>query len=98
MMTVGDFWSHVAQYRRQVGGSVTSGGRGIQRNAAVGGKPNSPHLLDLGADVVHDGGTSDAARELIARGLGLTLVIEGDHDHLQPVDWNLRVRSTTARA
>ena len=96
MMTVGDFWSAVATYRRRVGGSVTSGGRSAQRNASVGGKLNSPHLLDLGADLVHDESSSDAARDVIARGLGLTLVIEGDHDHLQPMDWNQRASTRTA--
>jgi hypothetical protein len=98
MMTVSDFWGAVATYRRRIGGSVTSGGRTLERNATVGGKPNSPHLLDLGADVVHDGAVSDAARDLMARGLGLTLIIEGDHDHLQPLDWHQRVRPVTGHA
>jgi len=97
MMTVTDFWSAVVEYRRRVNGSVTSGGRSAARNAAVGGKVNSSHLIDLGADVVSDGSLSDAARDVLARGLGLQLIIEGDHDHLQPLDWNLRGRPTTAR-
>lgn len=87
MITVADFWGQVAMYRRAVKGSVTSGGRSLERNNQVGGVPNSPHLLDLGADIVHDGAMPAAQRETLARGLGLTLVVEGDHDHLQPIDW-----------
>ena len=98
MITVADFWGQVALYRRAVGGSVTSGGRSPNRNAQVGGKPNSAHLLDLAADVVPDGLTSDAARETLARGLGLMLIIEADHDHLQPMEWGRQLTQRPERA
>jgi hypothetical protein len=98
MMTVAEFWGQVAAYRRAVAGSVTSGGRSPNRNARVGGKPNSAHLLDLGADVIHDGLTSGPARETLARGLGLRLIVEDDHDHLQPLDWGVQGAAKPERA
>jgi hypothetical protein len=98
VITVSDFWGQVALYRRAVGGSVTSGGRSPDRNRQVGGVPNSSHLLDLGADLVHDGRMPADQRETLARGLGLTLIVEGDHDHLQPIDWGRSVTQQQQRA
>jgi hypothetical protein len=66
-------------------GSVTSWGRTTERNAAVNGHAHSLHMVWLGGDV----GYSPHPRPPLARArkaaqqLGLRLVREDDHDHLQ---------------
>lgn len=80
---VADFAVAVYRYCRAVSGSVTSWLRSVPRNAAVGGKPNSAHLAGLGADVVVESRMSTDDRHRLAAELGLRLIVESDHDHLQ---------------
>jgi hypothetical protein len=47
----------------------------------------SPHLCWLGADVVYDGPAPEHGARWAMR-LDLKLIREGDHDHLQPLDWD----------
>lgn len=86
-MTVGAFWTAVYDYCRILGGSVTSGPRSHQRNAAVGGVLDSPHVFGLGADVVYDVVPDEARRRRVGLRYGLLVLVEADHDHLQPLDW-----------
>lgn len=89
-MTPEEFGALVVRYRRFIGGSVTSWGRSYHHNQAVGGVPHSPHLEDRGADVRNEGGLSAESRTAYAHSLGLQLIVEKDHDHLQPLDWTPR--------
>lgn len=87
-MTRGEFADAVYTYCLLTGGSTTSGIRSTKRNAAVGGVAYSPHRFGLGQDVVYDDYPSahpDGPE--IAKRLGLRVLREGDHDHLQPADW-----------
>jgi hypothetical protein len=63
--------------------SETSGFRTEKRNELVGGAPNSRHLVGLGRDIVPDdpSRTDDVCQA--ARRLGLWVLVEGDHIHLQ---------------
>jgi len=69
------------------GGSVTSWKRTVRHNTEVGGVPNSAHLYGLGFDVVYDARPPLAATMERARRLGLKLIREDDHDHIQPWNW-----------
>lgn len=82
-MTPSQFANAALAYCAATGGSVTSWGRTAKRNAAVGGVANSAHLLWLAVDVVYDEPLDVAHRKSLATRLGLTLIDEGDHDHLQ---------------
>lgn len=83
-MTIHQFADKLISYCYAVQGSVTSWGRTRKRNAEKGGVLDSSHRLWLGADVVlDDNAITIAERELIAKRLGLTLIVEGNHDHLQ---------------
>jgi hypothetical protein len=86
-MTRHDFVEAAVLYCQVTGASVTSWGRTTARNAKVNGKPYSPHLFWLGLDVVYDEGPVTVLRGDVADRLGLRLINEGDHDHLQPRDW-----------
>lgn len=66
-------------------GSVTSWGRTVAHNAAVGGVANSWHLLFLGIDVVLDDQKKNFEFEADAVRLGLKPILEDDHYHLQPL-------------
>ena len=89
MMGVGEFAEAVAMYCLIHGGSITSWGRSTKHNTDVGGVPGSPHRFWRGADVVYDNPATqqDELRIEYAKRLGLKLVAEGSHDHLQPDDW-----------
>lgn len=65
-------------------GSVSSWGRTPAHNAAVGGHPESWHMLWLGMDVVLDDMEKNEGFERDADLLGLEAVFEGDHYHLEP--------------
>ena len=67
--------------------SETSGTRTEAHNAAVGGVEHSAHLVGLARDVVYDKPVPLEERTEWSRRLGLRLIVEGDHDHLQPIDW-----------
>ena len=65
--------------------SVTSWGRTTARNNAVGGVPNSWHLLWMGIDAIPDGPCKkDLEFEKDAAIFNLQAIFEGDHYHLQP--------------
>lgn len=69
-------------YKHQ--GSVTSWGRTAKHNKAVGGVPESYHLLWFGCDVVLDEMAKNSVFEQDAHYFGLVALLEGDHYHLQP--------------
>ena len=63
--------------------SETSGFRTEKRNAIVGGAPNSRHMEALARDIVPDDpGLTDLICQS-ARRLGLWVLVESDHIHLQ---------------
>jgi len=88
-MTRGEFVEAAMTFCALTGGSVTSWTRTVRHNAspAVGGVTNSAHLYGLAVDVVYD--TPQVLKPTMerARRLGLKLIREKDHDHLQPNDW-----------
>ena len=86
--TIASFWSAVDRYCQGVAGSVTSGRRTPARNKFVGAPPTSAHLAGLGADVVVDSAVGADERHRLAGELELKLIIEDDHDHLQPAGWS----------
>lgn len=86
-MTHTDFETAVEHYCALTCASVTSGRRTYRHNLKVGGVAASPHLFNLARDVVYDYELPRELREEWARRLGLRLIVEGDHDHLQPWDW-----------
>lgn len=86
-MTYTDFAQRLLVYCFIHAGSVTSWGRTSQHNTLVGGVPQSAHRFWLAADVVYDDPPPVQKRQEIADRLGLRLVVEADHDHLQPADW-----------
>ncbi len=63
--------------------SVTSWLRSRRHNESVGGVKDSRHLLGLAVDVVFDPGVDTADFQLLATGLGLEVIVEGDHLHVQ---------------
>ena len=65
----------------------TSGYRSRVSNANVGGKLFSAHQYWLGRDIILEPGESLEETKESARRLGLFLIDEGDHFHLQPLDW-----------
>jgi len=86
-MTVYEFRCAVFVYCVLTRASETQGFRTKAHNDLVGGVEHSPHLYGLGQDVVYDGPVGMADRPDVAERLGLKLVREADHDHLQPADW-----------
>lgn len=84
-----EFWLAVYRYASRVRGSVISGFRTVGRNRAVGGVSNSYHLQGLAADVVLDEPLTHPVatdvRHRLAADLGIQLVIESDHDHLEVI-------------
>jgi len=86
-VTRADFAEALYAFAARHGASQTSGLRSVAHNAAVGGVARSAHLFGLAADVVYDEHQALADVSDTARRLGLLLIREGDHDHLQPLDW-----------
>ncbi len=88
-MTPAAFADAVRAYCARMRGSVTSWIRTPEHNALVGGALESAHLYQLGADVVYEPAPrpDEAKGKAAAARLGLTLIREGDHDHLQPATW-----------
>jgi len=83
-VTVLEFVAAVVQVRLVVAFSVGSWVRTSRRNKDVGGDPWSRHLDACAVDAYPD---DPADRERAAREckrVGLVLVDEGDHWHLQP--------------
>jgi hypothetical protein len=78
----------ILRYCRTTDASVTSGYRTELHNGALKGSvPDSPHTRGLAADVVYDHPGVATTRETFASDLGLEIVHESDHDHLQPKGW-----------
>ena len=84
-MTVASFAEKVKVYCESTTGNVTSWGRTPKHNKAVGGLPNSFHLTWLAVDVVYDVCPPTKKRLALATSLGLQLVRESSHDHLEPL-------------
>lgn len=70
-------------------GSVSSWGRTPERNRTVGGVPLSAHQLWLAADVVYAPLPAPpvVVATAMAERLGVKLIREDDHDHLQAAGW-----------
>lgn len=66
-------WFHEAcrELRQRHGGSLVSGERTPKRNARVGGKPGSQHLLDLAEDIAFDTKAGKEAAKADCGELGL---------------------------
>lgn len=86
-MTPYQFFDAVRSFCTVLNGSVSSYGRAKAHNVAVGGVKYSAHQVWLGADVVYDTLPAIEERSEWAARLGLKLVVENDHDHLQPLEW-----------
>lgn len=86
-MTLGEFAEAVTQYCAMTRASVTSWGRTTRRNEQVDGVPYSAHRFFRAVDVIYDDAFGRLERERLAAAVGLRLIIEADHDHLQPLDW-----------
>lgn len=86
MMTPGEFAEAVSRYAMLTGASATSWGRSVEHNRTVGGVAHSAHIVWLGCDLVYDT-TPSPDRVEWARRLGLKIVVESDHDHVQPLGW-----------
>lgn len=88
MMTPETFHSLLRAYCARFAASTTSYGRTALHNDQVGGLPASAHQVWLAADVVYDAHVPEPMRRRIAEALGLDLVVEADHDHLEPLTWH----------
>lgn len=86
-MTPTDFAARALFYASMMRGSVTSWFRTPEHNAKVGGHPQSKHMQGLGMDITYDGRPfyDAAVRSHFANRLGLSMLDEKDHDHLQPL-------------
>lgn len=85
-MYVEEFAVRIYSLCRKFNGSVTSWVRTAKRNSLVGGHPQSEHLVGLGADIVWDDPPALAEVQVVAVDLGLKVVRENDHDHIQPLE------------
>ena len=86
-MTPYEFRCAVFVYCVLTHASETQGFRTGLHNAKVGGVLHSPHLYGLGQDVVYDEPLPPLEADAVATRVGLKVIHEGDHDHLQPADW-----------
>lgn len=86
-MTIEQFAAALHALCHPYGGSITSWGRTNRHNRYVGGVEGSPHIWWLGADVVWDKLPALGELQVLARSLGLMIVREGSHDHVQPWGW-----------
>lgn len=86
-MTIPEFCSAVFAYCHETRASVTSWIRSPERNALVGGLPQSLHLTGFAMDVAYRPNPVPPLmeRRRIGRELGLYVYPEGDHDHLRPL-------------
>ena len=84
-MTPLQFADALRAYCMASGSSVTSWGRTPNHNKTVGGVTDSAHLLWIAADVVYDMPGDVPWHDALAARVGLMIVHEGDHDHVQPV-------------
>lgn len=84
-MTPLEFHSALMVYCYVFKASVTSYGRTDWHNSAVGGIDDSYHRVWLAADVVYDGKPGNGEKQRTANQLGLEVIFESDHDHLEPL-------------
>jgi hypothetical protein len=82
-MTPVEFFDALRTYCGATNASITSYGRTPNHNRKVGGVPTSKHQTWLAADVVYDTPILLPTRTALAGHLGLRLLDESDHDHLQ---------------
>lgn len=80
-----DFATRILALALAVPLSVTSWGRTATRNRTVGGGADSNHLGWLAVDVVADDRTLLPRARTFARRLGLEVIPEGDHWHIEPL-------------
>jgi hypothetical protein len=85
-MTVEQFVAAVQAYSVRFPCSVTSWGRTVAHNKAVGGVADSYHLQWLAVDIVYDDWHSSEDRINEGRTHGLRVISEPSHDHLQPLE------------
>ncbi len=86
-MTRYEFADAVDAYCNVLAASTTSGKRTARHNALVGGVAHSAHIVGLAVDIVYDTPPPKEERWAWAERLELRLIVEDDHDHLQPLDW-----------
>jgi hypothetical protein len=79
-----DFLVRLRMYCAEARASVTSYGRTVKHNEAVGGVATSLHLRWLAADVVYDEPVEMARCQALAALHGLQVLREADHDHVSP--------------
>ena len=84
-MTPLEFASAMLAYCAYSRGSVPSWLRSAERNSHVGGHPQSKHVVGLAADIGYHPNPRPPLAQARKRAsqLGLKLIREGDHDHLQ---------------
>lgn len=87
-MTPGEFLWAKMQYCTTLGASETSGYRTEKHNdAQPGSVKHSAHRFWLAVDLTYDAPPNPQEAKDIAARLGLLLIHEVDHDHLQPLTW-----------
>lgn len=86
-MTRGAFYEAVYTYCIATGARVTSGPRPLTVDQELMAVSLHPHVAGFGADVSYGTPPELARRHALANSLGLRLVTEPAHDHLQPLDW-----------
>lgn len=86
-MTRAEFADAVFVYCSIMGASVTSWIRTEEHNQEVGGVAHSAHVAGLAVDVVYRTPWATHEGQEWAERLGLLLIREQDHDHLQPLGW-----------
>jgi len=86
-MTSYEFFDAARTYCFLTNASVTRFGSSRAHQAKLDpAVKQSPHVYWLGADVEYDGAAPADGVEIAER-LGMKLLREPDHDHLQPMDW-----------
>jgi hypothetical protein len=86
-VSLSEFSVAVVVYCLWTRASVVSGIRTAKRNGLLPDSvPHSGHLWGMAVDVVYDDAPPEDGAE-IAKRLGMTLLREHDHDHLQPLGW-----------
>lgn len=92
-MTPDQFLDTVRTYCHRFNASITSYYRTPLHNTHVGGVRYSAHQVWLAVDVVYDDGTNLNGADEWASALGLEILHEPDHDHIQPKNWASRFPS-----
>lgn len=83
-MNVLEFLEAILTLRVRFAFSVTSWIRTYQRNNIVNGRPGSWHIYGLAVDVVPDSNLDKVDFVPAAEKLGLSVLDEKDHWHIQP--------------